>query len=672
MKFTHYIYITATLAILSSCSDDIITPNYTVGEADNAIQLSAGISESRSGIVSRAGVEDNHNSHLPFTNGTKAALRIDGDWRRSSTTTDNICLPTTATMGAVKEATDNKHNTLGLSPVIYWDDYGTADPENMNPNSDNGRDKGLTIYGAAVNGKTDAAPSVTDWTALSWTLVTDQTSGWSAKDLLISNNVKSGTDDGTYKFDYKSDGKLLEFTHAMSKITVNLTAGEGFADGKFVGKPSVTLLGFNYTGTVNIENKTSTPTANTTTNIQACINDGATWTSVTTAQGTALVFPGNSFENATDIIKINCDGNIYYVNATKINEVNTETNKKFEQGKNYIFNIKVNKTKIEVTATIKDWVDVETETIQPLININAQVGTIGATTGSLSAFNFYMSTAKDNGYSAYGNATGTADGTTKWQFKNGETNISLFWPTHNTHYFMRGVSPTTATVSDDKQIAVSNGAYSSSTSPSNLMIGAPEIADNTMCGNNEHSQVDMSTSGICARNNTINLNFRYVMSQVEVRLKSSGTDEKKNKVTIDGNTTVEIIGGYNKARIQLGTRLHDDYTDSDKSTSYSMNVSSATPTGFSKVMHDIIVPQTLTDDMQFKITVKNSDSTTDVYYAQLNRIKVKTTDGSGEFITEWKSGEHYIYELDIIKTEINVTATLTDWITVNADQNIWF
>lgn len=710
MKITNNIAtLLAGIAFLASCSDDV-APTYTVGEADNAIVLRAGISEGGSGVQTRAGAEDHHSTpgHKLFTTGTAAALRIDGDWwKQGAGSATLVTQPTTATMGG-KSATEGNgqlHNSLTMSPQLYWDDYGTADPNNTADGR--GRKKGLTIYGAAVDGVT-TAPTVDNWTALSWTLDADQkTNNWNTKDLLISNNVKDGTGDGCFKFDTDPRTKLLEFTHAMSKITVRLIASEGFpitGDGligntanKFKKAPEVTLTSNEGTATTNTEWPNTSGTVDITTGgITGQANPAkvqmhtatvpedqkATYTAILDA----LVMPGSCFGTTDEAIiaRINADDNIYYVTAkeirTKMHSLNSSTDYKTESGKNYIITVNVKKTKIEVTATIKNWVDVEAETIEPVISVSGTVGAHGATDGTFNSFGFYLSTTAASGYSKSAKATGTPDGSAKWIFKDGsDQTITLHWPTHNTHYFMRGVSPSTATVVEQKHIVVNNGQYNSSTSPSNLLIGAPEITTGTMCGSPEHTQVDMSDHGICARNNTINLNFQYVMSQVEVRLKSTGTDALKNKVTIDGNTTVEIIGGYERARILLNTRVHDDYTDADKvdNGKYTLHsralTSEETTAGIIKsAMHDIIVPQLLTDDMKFRITVTNSDGTKDVYEAQLNKIKVKTNDGSGALITEWKPGEHYIYELDIKKTEINVTATLTDWKVVTATEDVWF
>lgn len=696
--------------MLAACSDDITTR--TSSDADNAIVLRAGISEGNAGVMTRAAgfsvvdIDANHAKHLAFTSGTKAALRIDGDWWKQGAAQATLISQTSiATIGSVATGTDEKHNTVAMSPQLYWDDYGTADPSNAGTGK--GREKGLTIYSAAVNGET-TAPSVNSWTAMTWSVgtpvtgVVDQTNGWTAKDLLTSNNIRVGGPDDTYKFDEKSSGKLLEFSHAMSKITVRLIASDGFPTtgasligntaNKFQTTPEVILTSNEGTATTNTEWPYTSGTVDVTTgnvtaqsgsakvNMHAQATPAATYTAIFDA----LVMPGSPFSADNAIIaRINADGNIYYVTAkeiraaiqTLISASKHNNEYKTESGKNYIITVNVKKTKIEVTATIKDWEDIEAETVEPVISVSGAVGTQGATGGAFSEFDFYLSTTAASGYSKSAKATGTPDGSTKWVFKDESSNtITLHWPTHDTHYFMRGVSPAATTIVEQKHIVVNNGQYDNANFPSNLLIGAPEITTGTMCGSPEHTQVDMSTHGICARNNTINLNFQYVMSQVEVRLKSTGTDALKNKVTIDENTTVEIIGGYRQARILLNTRIHDEYAEGDKNPTgkYSMNAVTTPPTGYTRAMHDIIVPQELTDDMLFRITVTNSDHTQDVYEAQLNKIKVKTNDDSGALITEWKPGEHYIYELDIKKTQINVTATLTDWKVVEASENIWF
>ncbi|MDY5119670.1 MAG: fimbrillin family protein, partial [Muribaculaceae bacterium] len=229
-----------------------------------------------------------------------------------------------------------------------------------------------------------------------------------------------------------------------------------------------------------------------------------------------------------------------------------------------------------------------------------------------------------------------------------------YWPNHTTHYFFRGVYPYNTVVTEgvgtSTYIKAENGAFGTSTYY-NLMIGAPEIAPGTKCDNPDHTPVDMSTEGICARTGKINLNFRYMMAQVEVKLTTTTGDDK---VILDNNTTIEMINVIKSRRIYLGTR----------STGYESLTPETYPmtqTADVKVFHDAIVPQSLPDEVQLKITVKDGTKS-DVYYAVVNKI---------DNITEWEAGKHYVYTLNIKKTGISVTATITDWTTAEGSDDIW-
>ena len=701
------------MALISACtSEDDIKPIYTVGEADNVITLRAGVSTGESDVQTRA-TDSGHTNHLALTQGTKAALRIDGTW--TDHTPETVSQLTTATIGS-ETSSGSKHNSVSMSPVRYWDDYGTADPTNIS-----GRNTGLTIFGVAVDGyKKDgdfALPSetnnnlssISDWKVLPWTLDSDQTSGWTSKDLLTSNNIKAGEGyDGTLKFDDVKSGNasdLLVFTHAMSKVTVKLTAGAGFVDSKFVSTPTVTLLGFYTEGKVNVEGKTTTATTTTSHDISTHLDEGGQGN--TTANFSALVFPGNSFANTTQIAKIEADGNVYYVTAEKINAANTADQDVFESGKNYIINVIVNKTEIKVSATVTNWVDVESEQVSPVININVNYGTTD--TGSsenFDSFSFYRSTSLDEHYSngLTGNANGyfvseaiakkPAGSESQWKFYNSTNNdateVHLYWPNHNTHYQFRGVWPTTSVGTDDTQTAphvskvsesdatqkidISNAAYSSSQNyPSNLMIGRPEVTGN--CTNTEtgHTPTDLFSGGICATEGKVNLNFRYVMSQVEVVLSTSG-EGSSDRVNIDANTVVEIVNVAKKGYVRLGDR--EVVPSDDATNSYTLDKVSGEGNDLKR--HSAIVPQVLayptagaSTNARFKITVTNGDGTKDVYYTDINPIK-KT--GSSDPVApdgKWESGVHYVYNLKLTKTEIKVSATITDWTRVDASDDVW-
>lgn len=706
MKYIHYLYIGA-LAFLAACSSEeriTVTPDVP---DDGTIRLSAGIVEGGSAATTRAGAEDNHESHLNLATNTALALQISGTWT-GHTPDASIVKTTTATVGAVT-GTGNKHNALTCSPLLYWDDYGTADPANATT----GRTTGLTIYGVAVDGKT-TAPTVTDWAALSWTLAEDQTASGSTpadKDLLISNNVQSGTGDGTYKFAARASGKLLEFRHALSKITVNLKAGAGFTGSAFAAAPEVKLTS-NTASTSAAEWAYTSGTINVTTGVVSSQSAPAVitmWQAATAATGytvtkEALIIPGSQFTSDNAIIaKITADGNIYYVTAEKIRTAINSSHATgghylTEAGKNYIINVTVNKTDIEVTATVVNWTDVASENVSPVINVSGNLGTASSALSN-GSYSFYRSTALNNGYSnipaslkvnGYYEAESviTKDGSS-WSMS-----PVLYWPNHNTHYQFRAVWPRTVTTEDVtyprvkdvivsssgyQVIEVQNAAYTAGTFPSDLMIARPEVADAAQnCGNNEtgHTKKNLYTEGICAREGTINLNFRYMMSQVEVIL-STSADDATDKVNLS-NAKVEIVNVYNTGDVKLGDR---GVILTGSTGSYVLN--GVTGDGNANKRLSAIVPQTLTytspladGNVKFRITIYQTGSSSvidDIYYADVNPI-LKSGSATDKVAPngKWEAGVHYVYNLNLTKTEVKVTATLTDWTTLNASQEIWF
>lgn len=422
----------------------------------------------------------------------------------------------------------------------------------------------------------------------------------------------------------------------------------------------------------------------------------------------ALVMPGSCFGTTDDAIiaRINADGNVYYVTAKQIRakmfELNSTTDYKTKSGKNYIINVIVNKTEIEVSATVTNWVDVQSEEVSPVINVGADWGTTDSgSNNSFDRFSFYRSTSKlvdyskdysgnDNSYFApEGVAYKPTTSTDQWPFKSGDDIVKLYWPNHNTHYHFRGVWPTTSVetsntetvphvskVSDTdatQKIDIRSVPYKQNFFPSDLLIGMPELSDDKKnCQNSDHTSVDQSEYGICATEGKITLNFRYVMSQVEVILSTSETGSSDH-VNINKNTLVEIVNVANEGYVRLGDR---EVVPSSTKGTYTLNV--VTGSGNELKRHSAIVPQDLTfttagasTNTRFKITVTNGDGTTDVYYADIYPIK---KDDGTDLVTpngKWESGVHYKYNLKLTKSEIKVSATVTDWKTVNAAEDVW-
>ena len=510
----------------------------------------------------------------------------------------------------------------------------------------------------------------------------------------------------------------------MSKVTVRLIAGNGFSatntigatERKFQATPEVVLTSNEGAATTATEWPCTTATVNIQTgdvtapasNSKVKMHMQSTSNPTYTAIYDALVVPGSVFGGDDDavIARINADDNIYYVTAAAIRKAIKEhynggdsyNDYATKSGINYILNVTVNKTGIKVTATLTDWTDIEAEEVQPVINVNASVGDNAQTAFDKNKFSFYRSTSLDNGYSNdlqtnnyYANEAVVVKAGTTWDFTDGTEKTSthdnakpLYWPTHNTHYQFRGVWPLTSTETTTEGTAphvelnngiqvikVKNVKYATGTFPSDLAIARPNVAPNAMCTNTEpgHTKTNLYSGGICATEGTVNLNFNYMMSKVEVNLTTSA-EGQPDRVNLTG-AKVEITNLYTAGEIKLGDR---GAITTGSTAAYETH---ATDNGNQRL--DAIVPQPLTfttahaqGNVRFKVTITNADGTQDVYYADVAPILKK---GSSEKVApngKWEAGEHYIYNLTIRKTGINVTATLTDWQKTTADEDVWF
>ena len=677
-------------------------------KAKEPIKLSAGIVDGSSKATTRTEPEPSFLALTPAdasnaSLNTQLALQVNGNWKHGETTT-LITKTTTATVGT---ATSNQNAMAEYNPVLYWDDYGTADPDNAST----GRAQGLTIYGVAIDSMsvTDAGLSGllaanADWTALNWTLPANQTLATpgnipSRHDLLISNNIQATPNgDGTYLFGERGSGRCLKFKHAMSKITVILTAGEGFVDKTsdndsdvdFQNDPVVLLTSNTSTewactkGNVNITSGEVTLTGTSSSGDPAVITMYQVSSTGHVVTKEALVMPGSQFASDNAIIaRINADGNIYYVTAEKIRTAISDSHASdgvysTEAGKNYIIKVTVDKTGISrVSATVTNWTNVEAVAVAPKINVTGDLGSEGSALAD-GNYSFYRS--------AYVNATsintgyGIENGTTHFFAeesiitKSGSTwtmSTPLYWPDHNTHYQFRCVWPQTTTDNDatkprvktsgDYQVIdIKNVQYPNSPGyPSDLMIARPEVTNqDANCGNNEstHTKCNLYTQGICAREGNINLNFKYMMSKVRVNLSTtSGVTNGEVNLTL---AKVEIINVHNTGNVKLGDL--GILLPAVANSTYELHPIDGTPNS----RLDAIVPQDLAN-AQFKITIYNNGDTNsidDIYYAPI------TTPSSAG----WLAGNYYVYDLTVTKTKVNATVTLTDWTTNNASQNIWF
>ncbi len=680
MNRKDFIYTLAASLVLGlgSCTSEDFWDSFD-RTVDGAIDFTVGVEGAPARRALTRAVGDA--SYYALQGGTQLRLKVDGVWKRVSETEpvskQATCKAETST-SAVNVLTYDEGETL------YWDDYGTGDPDNKDAEGNLNKDKGLSVLAVAVDGNTEA-PSVADWTSLSWTTVdangkTEVNSkNLLAKDILVSNNL---TGDNAYKFAERNDAdaKKLIFKHPLSKITFNIKAGQGFTNG-FEKDPVLTLSKANTlegikntennyaltSGAVSIKEAKATAYNTMAAVVAGTTSDASEKVNVVKA---AIVYPSTQLGADDDAIigVLQADDNVYYIKAKEIHAKMTgHTDFKTLPGYNYIINITVNKTGIRTTASVVDWNKIESEVAYPEINVSSTIGVTSESAPNFTAYDFWRSEDIDKNYQNEATPTVGTNGATTFG------NQTLYWPSHDTHYHLRGIYPTNTSVTtdtDDNQfVTVKNGAYDAGTFPSNFMMGMPEFGENDyMCNNGDHDPVDMRVKGICARTSAINLNFRYMMSQVEVNLTSKSDDS--NAIVDLNNAEVELVSVGTKGNILL----------SDRSAVVTEEGSFTLPYTTGNNYHGVIIPQTLvngdSNKVQFKITVYADAQKTkkSVYYADVAPIKVKvvgSTDAA-KATDAWQSGVHYVYNLNITKTQITATASLTDWTTVEASEEVWF
>ena len=704
-------------------NDDIKTPiELSVGGVDGAVESSS----------TRAVITDGTSKTLqPFDVNTKIFMVMKSeydegniDFSGAHTTKYNV---SRGDVDVTKNDNTNNRSVINFNSMNqrYWDDA-------------HARSSMLSIYAYAQKGQstwnnvtfngseyytensstqpyawttTEIVPTILTWKVSGETNYAQTQNSVLAQDLLFSNNLANNGEgkDGRLKFNFESrkfpqlgEANMI-FYHAMSKFTINIVEGDGFDntsankdnDFKFKTGTNIALNGFYVKGKFDIKAGEFTTTTSDIASISSIYNKGFANGKYTLE---ALVVPGtNLYESAeTKAFNFIIDDNEYKISARALAEAirkwkdsdESTPNSSFttlEAGKNYIFTFVVGKTKIEhLTTTVAEWENVEAESYTPIIDVNQTYGVADANAFD-KTYTLLRSTTKTGNYTTESGATMTYDNSAY------SMSPQLYWPDHKTHYFFRGVypkvgstnGPTLVNDTENKTttISVTNCAYTTGKSPSDLMIGIPRkdgTPDET-CKVNGTGHKSSNAEGICATSGNINLNFRYAMSQVEVRLKTTTGDAAVNLT----NAKVEIVNGYTNGTIALSDGGATVSSDSKGDYELKTVTTGDTRDGVSiaNIRHDAVVPQNLTfttagatTNLRFKITIYKAGTTDidDIYYADIKPIEVTVGSSPATAITSWEAGKHYIYTLDLRKTEIKVSATITDWVTATGSTNVWF
>lgn len=515
---------------------------------------------------------------------------------------------------------------------LYWDDYSST--------SNDLRASGAGIrlkYGYCYNGGTPSTDLVETTGVLGWT-VKDNQSAANGVDMKKSDLLYATTQAPvSYVHGDAQTSKhgvlVLPYAHAMSKITINVTTGEGYDASKENFASSVLTL-------KKMQTKVSVDAPNDTIKASSdndAINDVITYISNkenTTATYQAIVAPctnlsignvlasitkidGNDYDIpiTSDIIEHWKTGSHLWSDAEVINNglaqakpltrananIDAGTGYKTKPGVHYILDVTVNKQKITIRATIADWDEVKA-TGEGKIQFAGDVTEKGTIADELKAKGFDV-------YKSSNNASFPEVSTTVKNVSNVWTySPAIYWQNKDDNAYFRALSP-------------------AGTTAGNISQGVDVL---------------WGTSGDAAikpRTGDVKLDFVHAMSKITMQLETStGASQVKTEGASISISNLSTSGSINlvDGAITPTTAIEAGIT------------SAAAP-----IKDYAVIPQELSDASIITITL--ADGTT----YKLNLTDCKDADGNA--VTEWLPGKHYTYTIHLEKEKITFRALVKDW-----------
>ncbi|MBQ0074206.1 MAG: fimbrillin family protein [Prevotella sp.] len=568
--------------------------------------------------------------------------------------------------GELVEVDENTKGTDDLTAsggVLYWDDFSNSASAETDLRTDG---HGLqSYYGYCFNGgegtdnakgnaiKGNISTALTEGTGvLGWSVPVDQSTDatlLTKADLLWSAEQEKVT----YAHADKNEGGnhntiTIPYTHAMSKVTINVIAGEGYAAG-CLGSTTVQIKDFNTTGTFTAPSQDIEPKAS-----GDVMLFGETETKVTidakdlpTRAFTAMTVPHTNLSVSNTLATItDVDGNNYTIPVTQkiidawkgqLEESEEEIDNELAQAKgsraeipqgkgwitkpgvNYVLNVTIEKTKIKFSASLKDWDYVYAEA-EGLIAFEGDVTEKGeiATELQSTGFDVYKNTVNTSFPTKSATMAYTAG---KWGYK--ETPI--YWLNKDDNEYFRAIAPMGTTLT-----ALQQGT--------DYLWGTSAAEDKS--GTMEETAIAPRTGGVP-------LGFEHAMSKITVQLE-----------TAEGDASLATCPAVNLTGAQISI--------SNLSTGGSINLvnGAITPSATSEnaitlkttaeLTNYCVIPQTIADASI--MTIKLADGTT--YSLQLNKCVLTGTDTA---VNAWAKGQSYTYTIHLEKEKITFRALVKDW-----------
>lgn len=532
--------------------------------------------------------------------------------------------------------------------TLYWDDYSST--------SNDLRASGAGIrlkYGYCYNGGTPSTALVEATGILGWTVLLDQSaadgSGMKHSDLLYAATQAPVSYIHGETQTSKHGVLVLPYAHAMSKITINITAREGFSSEKANFGSALVLKNMQTKATINAPAGTVTASTDATD-----VKEITTFTKSTAnkeATYQAIIGPTN-LSVTNNLASITIDGTNYDIPLTEaILSAWSAENKLIESdeviyhsyaqakpltrdiyagtgyitkpGIHYILNVKVDKQKITLRATIIDWDKVEADG-KGEIKFNADVKTIDKD-NSITSGSFDIFHAKTTDALTKTTTATYTDG--KWV-----NSPNIYWENGSTNYYFRGLAKYDGT----KPSSV-NGSLDT-TQGTDLIWATTAAHKGIEVNGTSHDYAE--GAAINPRTGDIPMQFYHAMSKLTMNLE---TTSDASKVDLEGaKISISNLSTTGTIAIADGTITKGD------------NVENAIDKMSANISNYPVIPQGLTDASIITITL--ADGTT--YKLKLTDCKVT---GSEEHVTAWTRGKHYTYTIHLEKEKITFRALVKDW-----------
>ena len=613
--------------------------------------------------------------------------------------------------------------SAGASPTlspIYWDDFSNSATDATDLRTPG---HGLqSYYSYCYNGGTPTTDLNESTSVLGWTVSTAQNTGtnlqnsdilWSPEQATVPYSHSTAYDSGHGDFP-------IPYKHAMSEVTVTVTAAAGFVGS--TNPLSSTVLTLNAMNTVTELNallQSFSPLKQETAgNIKSVTMRAESYTAGTlTRDYTAIVAPGTILKEDVKLLDItNAHGNDYTVTITaamlsstnttdwgyglsRDDQIGTDGGGKHyivtQPGVNYHLAVTINKSSVQTHTTLSDWKNVNASGTGDIVlndddvNLIMDDSEVGGETdvkvvgvdknhfNDESSFSLFRVKYDDAHDTPAERINDTYEFATVSTFHNNDEPANdewrntpeIYWPNITDNYYYRALAKfnsSTGTGSSIVNNISSVGTYDTDkgTSVSQGTTAASDILWGTTPKHKGYSSTVYNRGDkIPPRKGGVPIAFEHAMSKVSFALETTN-----DASVLPTNAKVDITG----ATIAI-INLHTSGTISIESgaitgsgiNSYAAGATSAIPAQEFPISNLFVIPQDFSNgNAKLVITLPNYDNA--VYSIPLKDCVVS---GESTPITAWERGKNYSYTIHIEKEKVQFHVLVKDWDVVNGSGN---